>query len=97
MDIDYATAMEIAGILGTELSNITDEFTAITGYFNQINDGTGLWDGTVASNVSAQFTDISSHFTEFQDAIQTCKDNLDTIIANYQAADAKLNNLGNQQ
>ena len=96
MKISYGEAREISDILKNQLENITEELAAITNCYNQINDGSGIWDGDVAANVSNEFQEISPHFPNFTNAIQTCKDNLDKIIANYEAADTSLNNFGGQ-
>ncbi len=86
-DINYDRAAQIAAELLTESQKMIETFDSLKSYFSEINNGSGIFDGTAASEVRAKFDSFASTFHVFNEAVESYAKYIQTASENYQKVD----------
>lgn len=58
----------------------------IRGLFSKVGTD-AVWSGTAAQSAKEEFDKLSAKFPEFSTAVNECATQLNTVVANYRAAD----------
>ncbi len=87
----------------SEIENIASQLSSLAGRMeanlneikNELNkvDAGQVWSGDAAREKRAEFDKLSAKFPEFSKAVMDCSKYLNTIVANYKAADRAVQGL----
>lgn len=91
-DIDYDKAAQIATNLLAESQRMIEEFNTLKAHFAEINNGSGIFDGTAASEVRTKFDSFASTFHVFNEAVESYAKYIQQAAANYQNVDKAAQN-----
>lgn len=90
-NLTYQDLLNAGDSLGIYATNMETLLNAIKTNIDKIGTE-GIWSGTAAENAKAKFNEIALKFDEFHEAITSCKNYLNKVVENYQAADQAANN-----
>ena len=90
-NITYAQVETYASELKSAATRMEEILNAVKGEFNKV-DSAGVWSGDAAGSVRAEFDQLSTKFPEFSKAVNECANHLNSVVANYKAADQSVMN-----
>ena len=92
--LTYAQISEISANLKTYATNMEDALGQIKSLYSKVGQDT-VWAGTAAEAAKENFDKLSAKFPDFVNAVNECSDYLNTVVANYQAADTEVSGQSN--
>lgn len=79
--------------ISTNLKSYSTEMEALLNEIKTLFSKVGtdsVWSGTAAQSAKEEFDRLSAKFPEFSNAVNECANYLNTVVANYQAADRQV-------
>lgn len=86
-NIDYDKAAQIATDLLTESQKMVDIFNTMRNHFSEVDNGSGIFDGTAATEVRAKFNSFANTFHHFNEAVESYAKYIQQASINYQNVD----------
>ncbi len=87
--LSYEQITSIADQLNSKAQQMQSLLSQIEVELKKVGDD-GTWSGTAASAAYEEFNRLIVKFPEFSQSITDCSTHLKQVVANFQAADAKL-------
>lgn len=87
--LTYGKVRDMSSQLSSSSTTMGNILSEVEAQFNRIGDE-GTWSGTAAAEVKAEFDTLKSKFGDFTQAIADCSTYLNSVVANYEAADKAL-------